>query len=64
MGGMNIQMHYGVFQSYLCLSLRSSNSGWHGNWFYIRENAAAPWGVNAFPSPDALTIGAEAATAY
>jgi hypothetical protein len=64
MGGMNIQMHYGFFRSYPCLSLMSSNSGWHGNWFYIHENDAAPWGAHAFPSLDALTIGAEAAIAY
>lgn len=41
-GGMNIQMLYGVSHSYLCLSLRCSNSGRHGNWFYIRDDAATP----------------------
>jgi hypothetical protein len=47
MGGMNIQMHHGVSRSYPCLPLRSSNFGWHGNWFYIRDDAAAP----SLPSP-------------
>ena len=41
-GEMNIQRCYGASHSYLCLPLRSSNSSWHGNWFYIRDNAAAP----------------------
>ena len=27
MGGMNLQMHHGVSHSYLCLLLKSSNSG-------------------------------------
>ena len=37
MGGMNIQMRYGVSRSFSCLPLRSSNSGCHGNWNYIRD---------------------------
>jgi hypothetical protein len=35
-------MCYGVSHSYQYLSLRSSNSGWHGNWFYIHDDTAAP----------------------
>ena len=42
-GGMNIQIRYGASRSYPCLLLRSSISGWHGNWFYIRDDAAAPF---------------------
>lgn len=41
MGGMNIQMHPRVSQHYRCLPLKSSNSGWHRNWFYILDNASA-----------------------
>jgi len=37
MGGMNIQMRYEVSRSFSCLPLRSSNSGCHGNWNYIRD---------------------------
>jgi len=47
MGGMNIEVHYGYSRSYPCLSLRSSNSGWHGNWFYIHDDDATP----SLPSP-------------
>jgi hypothetical protein len=42
MGRMNIQMHYGASHSYPCLPSRISNSSWHGNWFYIRDDVAAP----------------------
>ena len=41
-GEMNIQICYGASYNYPCLSLRSFNSGWHGNWFYIHDNVAAP----------------------
>ena len=42
MGGMNHQMHHGVSCSYLCLSLKSSNYGWHRHWFYIQDDAVVP----------------------
>ena len=42
MGGMNIQMHPRVSHLYPCLLLRSLNSGWHGNWFYIHDDATDP----------------------
>jgi hypothetical protein len=41
MGGMNIQMRSGVSHLYLCLLLRSLNSGWHGGWFYICDDTSA-----------------------
>jgi len=34
-GGINLQMCHGVPRSYSCLPLKSSNSSWHGHWFYI-----------------------------
>ena len=40
-GGMNIQMCSGVSLLYPCLPLRSSNFGWHGNWFYILDDISA-----------------------
>jgi hypothetical protein len=61
---MNIQIRYRFSYSYPCLPLRSSNCGWHGNWFYIRDDAAAPLGARASSSPDALTAEAEAHAAY
>jgi hypothetical protein len=42
MGGMNLQTRQGVSHSYPCLPLKTSNSGWHNHWFYIRDDAAAP----------------------
>jgi hypothetical protein len=35
-------MHQGVSRSFLCLLLKSLNSGWHGHWFYIWDDATAP----------------------
>ena len=37
-------MCQGFSHSYPCLLLKSSNSGWHGHWFYI-------WDVTATPLP-------------
>ena len=42
-GRMNIQMRYSASRSYPCLPLWSLNSGWHGNWFYIRDDTATPF---------------------
>lgn len=30
----------GVSHSYPCLALKSLNFGWHGNWFYIRDDTS------------------------
>ena len=60
--GMNIQMCYSTSHSYLCLSLRSSNYGWHGNWFNVRDDATAPLPLFSIAVPAKLESWSQGAS--
>ena len=45
MGCASIHLHNNRANDYLLMRLSTSNKGWHSQWFYVKDDVAAPLSV-------------------